>query len=90
MIDDDDEVIVAYGCAKPTDLHLLATVHAVDDEIVAFLEQPKPLGLTDRQLARVLAAAKPIPVGRRASWLVDLANKLGCEPSDDELFDALG
>jgi hypothetical protein len=35
----DNEVIVCGGNAKPTDLHLLSTVCAVDEEIFEFLER---------------------------------------------------
>lgn len=39
MSDDgeDNEMIVAYGGASPTDTHLLATVHAIDEEIIELL-----------------------------------------------------
>ena len=87
--DDDGEVIIYRGCAKPGDQNF-ADVRCMDEEIVEYLEWPKPLGLTDRQLARVFAAAKPIPVKQRAAWLLNLASHLDCEPSDDELRDALG
>jgi hypothetical protein len=36
---DDCDVIICYGGAKPTDRHLAATVHCVDDEIIEWLEQ---------------------------------------------------
>lgn len=35
----DDTVIVCYGGAKPTDLHLLSTIRAVDNEIFEFLKR---------------------------------------------------
>jgi hypothetical protein len=39
IILDDGDVLIAYGNARPTDTHLLATVHCMDDEIVAWLER---------------------------------------------------
>jgi hypothetical protein len=35
----DDDIIVAHGGAEPGDLHLLATVHCVDAEIVEWLKR---------------------------------------------------
>jgi hypothetical protein len=34
-----DEIIICHGGAKPSDLHLLSRVVAIDDEIVARLER---------------------------------------------------
>jgi hypothetical protein len=34
----DCDVIVCYGATKLTDKHLAATVHCVDDEIIAWLK----------------------------------------------------
>jgi hypothetical protein len=39
--DPDCEVIVCYGGAKPSDLHTLSTVRAVDDGIIEWLERRK-------------------------------------------------
>jgi hypothetical protein len=36
---DDCDVIICYGGAKPTDRHLTAAVHCVDDEIIEWLER---------------------------------------------------
>jgi hypothetical protein len=30
---------IAYGGAKPTDTHLVSTIHCVDDEIIKWLQQ---------------------------------------------------
>lgn len=35
---DSGETVVVFGDAEFTDTHLLATVHAVDDEIVEWLK----------------------------------------------------
>ena len=79
---EDDEIVVCYGGAVPTDGNF-ATVVAVDDEIVGFLE--RPLALTDWQLEQVLAAAASIPAEQRGAWLQAIANRLGCEPRDADL-----
>ncbi len=33
------DVIICYGNAKPTDVHLASTVHCVDDEIIKWLKR---------------------------------------------------
>lgn len=87
--EDDGEIIVCYGCARPTDRNF-ADVRCVDEEIIEYLEWPKIVSFSDRQLRLIFAAAKAVPVAQRSDWLVNLASLLGCEPSDDELRDALG
>ena len=87
--DDDGEVIIYRGCAKPGDTNF-ADVVAMDSEIVDYLAQPKTVSFSDRQLEQVLAAARIIPVGQRSDWLRALAGVLGAEPTDDELREALG
>ena len=47
------------------------------------------LAFTDAQLARVFAAADGIPVTQRGAWLRALAGRLGGEPTDDELCQAV-
>jgi hypothetical protein len=40
MLDPDpDHVIKCYGNAKPTDVHLASTIHAIDDEIIDWLQR---------------------------------------------------
>jgi hypothetical protein len=34
---DGATVIVCYGNAKPTDMHLASTIHCIDDEIIEWL-----------------------------------------------------
>jgi len=36
---DGCDVIICYGGTKPTNRHLAATVHCVDDEIIEWLER---------------------------------------------------
>jgi hypothetical protein len=36
---DDGEIIICYGGAKPTDMHLASTVHCFDDAIIEWLER---------------------------------------------------
>jgi hypothetical protein len=42
----DCDGIRCYGEAKPTDLHLLSTIRAVDDEIIEWLERHEHSGAT--------------------------------------------
>ncbi len=86
--DDDGEVIIYRGCARPGDTNF-ATVRCVDEEIVDYLEWRQPIGFSDAQLAQLFAAARQIPVKRRDGWLRALAGRLGCEPTDHDLRAAL-
>ena len=54
--DDDGEVIIYRGCARPGDTNF-ATVRCVDEEIVDYLEWRQPIGFSDAQLAQLFAAA---------------------------------
>jgi hypothetical protein len=35
----NDEIIVCYGNAKPGDIHLVSTIHCIDEEILDWLER---------------------------------------------------
>ena len=73
MSADDDDAVICYGGAKLGDVHLLADVVAVDDEIYALLA---PVSFTDTQLTAVMTAAAKLPYQRRGDFLVALANAL--------------
>ncbi len=53
---DCDELLTYHGGAKPGDTHTLATVRAVDDEILAYLK---------RRERRPKRAAEPVPDANR-------------------------
>jgi hypothetical protein len=93
------------GNAGPDDVHLAATIHCMDGEIVAWLEQrerrkrrrkekqePLPLALTDGQLSQVTQAASLIAPAARDGFLRSVASVLGGRerPSDGAVTRALG
>ena len=37
--DDEGEIVICYGGAQPTDIHLISVIHAVDEEIFEVLKR---------------------------------------------------
>jgi hypothetical protein len=56
---------------------------------LAVIIMTRPLALTDHQLAEVQRAARTLPPSQREHFLEALAHRLGAEPSDEALAQAI-